>query len=106
MSKKKEKDAARSVDFDIIRYPLMTEKSTKILELSNAYVFVVDSSATKSDVKCAVERVFDVKVESVNTIVVKGKRKIFKGKRGKRADFKKAIVRLNVDSKIELGIGV
>jgi large subunit ribosomal protein L23 len=100
------KKEATPKDFDVIRYPLMTEKSTKVLELSNAYAFVVDKAATKLDVKGAVERVFDVKVESVNTIVVKGKRKVFRGRQGRRPDFKKAIVRLSAGDKIDLGIGV
>jgi large subunit ribosomal protein L23 len=102
----KVKKEATSKDFDVIRYPVMTEKSTKVLEESNAYVFVVDKAATKSDVKGAIERVFDVHVESVNTIVVKGKRKVFRGRRGCRPDFKKAIVKLSADDKIDLGIGV
>jgi large subunit ribosomal protein L23 len=94
------------VDYDIIRYPLLTEKSTKILEEANAYVFVVEKTATKDSVKSAIEKIFDVKVVSVNTIVVKGKRKIFRGRMGKRADYKKAIVRLGTDHKIDLGVGV
>jgi large subunit ribosomal protein L23 len=93
-------------DFDIIRYPVMTEKSTKVLENSNSYIFVVDKSASKPDIKRAIERVFEVKVKSVNTLIVKGKNKVFRGKRGRRSDFKKAIVRLNQDDKIELGVGV
>ncbi|MDR1390821.1 MAG: 50S ribosomal protein L23 [Holosporales bacterium] len=92
-------------DYDIIRYPLMTEKSTMILEKANAYVFVVDKTSNKTEIKEAVERVFEVKVVSVNTIVSKGKNKIFKGRRGKRGDFKKAIVRLKFGDKIELGVG-
>jgi large subunit ribosomal protein L23 len=93
-------------DYDIIRHPVMTEKSTMILEKSNAYVFVVDKSATKPEIKETIERIFNVKVVSVNTIVMMGKRKVFKGRIGRRAGFKKAIVRLETGNKIELGIGV
>ena len=100
------KIAATSRDYDIIRRPVMTEKSTMVLEKSNAYVFVVDKSATKADVKGAVERVFDVKVDSVNTCICKGKRKVFRGRLGKRSDFKKAVVKLKDGNKIELGVGV
>lgn len=101
-----DKVKATSRDYDIIRHPLMTEKSTMILEKANAYVFVVDKTATKIEIKRAVERIFDVKVIGVNTILNKGKNKIFRGKSGKRADFKKAIVRLESGNKIELGVGV
>ncbi|MDO4974813.1 MAG: 50S ribosomal protein L23 [Alphaproteobacteria bacterium] len=97
---------ATAKDYDTIKYPLMTEKSTMILEKSNGYVFVVEKTATKSDIKNAVERIFDVKVLSVNTIVNKGKNKSFRGIPGKRSDFKKAIVRLESGNKIELGVGV
>ncbi|MDR0744457.1 MAG: 50S ribosomal protein L23 [Holosporales bacterium] len=93
-------------DYDIIRYPVMTEKSTKLLEIANAYVFVVDKFATKPEIKIAIQRVFGVKVKSVNTISVQGKRKVFRGKPGQRADFKKAIIRLESGEKIDLGVGV
>ena len=101
-----DKMQAYSKDYDILRYPVLTEKSTKTLETSNAYVFVVDINATKQDVKNAVERIFGVKVDKVNTVVSKGKTKGFRGRYGKRADIKKAIVRLNAGDKIELGVGV
>ncbi len=93
-------------EYDIIRYPVMTEKSTKLLELSNSYVFVVDKTATKPEIKDAIEKIFGVKVISVQTIVNKGKTKYFRGKPGKRSDFKKAIVKIAADGKIDLGVGV
>ncbi|GHT88887.1 50S ribosomal protein L23 [Alphaproteobacteria bacterium] len=93
-------------EFDMIRYPVMSERATKILKMTNAYVFVVDKMATKQEIRAAIGRVFSVKVKSVNTMLVAGKEKIFRGKRGKRADFKKAIVRLESGEKIDLGIGV
>lgn len=97
---------AYSRDYDILRYPVLTEKSTMVLEKANAYVFVVDINATKRDVKNAVERIFGVKVDKINTIVNKGKVRGFRGRYGKRADVKKAVVRLNAGDKIELGVGV
>lgn len=93
-------------DYDIIRHPVLTEKSTKLLEEANAYVFVVHKSATKPEIKDAIERVFGVKVVSVNTMVNKGKTKVFKGRTGYRADFKKAIIKLEANNKIDLGVGV
>jgi large subunit ribosomal protein L23 len=99
------KVSATSVDYDLIRYPVMTEKSTKILNDSNAYVFVVEKNANKPGIKRAVERIFGVKVKSVNTIVVKGKRKVFRGRLGRRSDFKKAIVKLNDGDRIDLVVG-
>lgn len=97
---------AKFRDYDIIRHPLMTEKSTKLLGDSNSYVFVVDKSASKPEIKDAIERIFGVKVLAVNTIVNKGKNKVFRGKPGRRSDFKKAIVRLDSNGKIDLGVGV
>jgi large subunit ribosomal protein L23 len=99
-------NVAKFKDYDIIRYPLMTEKSTKLLSDANTYVFIVDVHASKPEIKGAIERVFNVSVKSVNTIVNKGKRKYFRGKPGKRADFKKAVIRLADNSKIDLGLGV
>lgn len=93
-------------DFDIIRYPVNTEESNRILEKQNAYTFVVCKRASKPEIKNAFEKVFGVKVLSVHTMIRKGKRKIFRGKVGKRMDEKRAIVRLAPDSKIDLGMGV
>ena len=101
-----DKVQAFSKDYDILRYPVLTEKSTQNLEKANAYVFVVDINATKHDVKNAVERVFGVKVAKVNTIVRKGKVRGFRGKYGRKADIKREIVKLNAGDKIELGVGV
>ncbi|MDR0695718.1 MAG: 50S ribosomal protein L23 [Holosporales bacterium] len=100
-----DRQKATATDYDIVRYPVLTEKSTRILEKSNAYVFVVDKYATKPLVKRAVERIFGVNVVSVNTILTKGKRKVFRGIRGRRADYKKAMVKLKAGESIELGAG-
>jgi large subunit ribosomal protein L23 len=97
---------ATSRDYDVIRRPIMTEKSTGILERTGAYVFIVAKNATKQEIKKAIERVFDVGVLSVNTIVQKGKRVVFRHREGKRAGFKKAIVRLAGNDRIDFGNGV
>lgn len=99
-------DLVKGKDFDIIRYPVNTEESNRIIEKQNAYTFVVSKKASKPEIKNAFERVFGVKVLSVHTMVRKGKSKVFRGKIGKRIDEKKAIVRLDPDSKIDLGMGV
>jgi len=90
------KQQQRQVDarhYDVIVAPHITEKSTLASEY-NAIVFKVAGDATKSQVKEAVEAIYDRKVAKVNTIVVKGKTKRWKGKPYKRSDMKKAIVTL------------
>jgi large subunit ribosomal protein L23 len=79
--------------YDVIRSPMVTEKSTMASENSQI-VFKVSMSATKPEIKEAVERLFSVKVVAVNTLIRKGKVKRFKGVRGRQSDFKKAIVTL------------
>jgi len=91
--------------FDIIRTPVITEKSTLLSEF-NKVTFKVASSANKALVKKAVEEIFKVKVESVNTMTVKGKTKRFKGKIGKRSGYKKAIVTLAEGQSIDVMAGV
>jgi len=90
MAKKQEVDVRH---YDVILAPHITEKSTLLSE-NNAVVFKVSDSATKPQIKEAVEALFDTKVKTVNTIVVKGKTKRWKGKPYKRSDVKKAIVTL------------
>jgi len=91
--------------YDIVRYPVVTEKSTVLAE-SNKYVFEVSSDATKSGVSKAIEEIFSVKVSKVNIINTLGKSKRFKGKMGKRSDVKKAIVTLEKDHTIDFTGGV
>lgn len=91
--------------FDVLRAPLVTEKSTLAAE-KNQYGFRVDLNATKQDIKVAVERLYKVNVEKVNTILLKGKVKRFKGRIGKRNDTKKAIVRIAEGQKIDLSSGL
>jgi len=87
---------------DVLIRPLLTEKITSIRETKNAIAFAVDGKATKIDVKRAVEKVFQVKVDSVNVQNVLGKRKRQGRYLGKRADWRKAIVTLKEGEKIDL----
>jgi large subunit ribosomal protein L23 len=87
--------------YDVIRSPLVTEKSTMASENSQV-VFKVAMSATKPEIKEAVERLFNVKVVAVNTLIRKGKTKRFKGVRGQQSDFKKAIVTLAEGQAIDI----
>ena len=91
--------------FEILRSPVVTEKSTLISQF-NHYVFKVSPSSTKVDIKNAVEKIFNVKVISVNTSMSKGKVKRFKGKLGKRPDSKKAFVKLADGNSIDLTTGI
>ena len=90
MAKSKQIDARH---YDVIVAPHITEKSTLLSE-HNATVFKVAGDATKPQIKEAVEAIYDRKVAGVNTIVVKGKTKRWKGRPYKRTDIKKAIVTL------------
>jgi large subunit ribosomal protein L23 len=91
--------------YDVILAPIITEKATMASE-ANQVIFKVQKSATKLEIKAAVERLFDVKVEAVNTLVRKGKRKVFKGTRGVQSDVKKAIVTLAEGQKIDVTTGL
>ena len=101
MAKKQEIDARH---YDVILAPHITEKSTMASE-HNAVVFKVSGDATKPQIKEAVEALFDRKVKSVNTIVVKGKTKRWKGRPYKRTDTKKAIVTLAEGQSIDITEG-
>lgn len=85
----------------ILQSPHVSEKTTRIAGEGNQYVFKVIKDATKPEVKSAVESVFGVTVRSVNMVNVKGKTKAFRARAGKRADWKKAYVRLNDGEVIE-----
>jgi large subunit ribosomal protein L23 len=78
----------------VIRAPRVSEKTARLQEMSNQYVFEVAKTATKADVKSAVEQLFNVKVEAVNVLNVKGKIKSFRSREGRRGDWRKAYVRL------------
>ena len=91
--------------YQIILNPLVTEKSTQQSEF-NKMVFSVPVNATKLEVKSSIEKIFSVKVTSVNTILLKGKVKRFKGVLGRRSNTKKAIVTLAPGNSIDLSAGV
>ncbi|WP_455474967.1 50S ribosomal protein L23 [Bartonella sp. B30(2025)] len=91
--------------YDIIISPVITEKSTMISEY-NQVAFNVALNATKSEIKAAVEALFNVQVKAVNTIVRKGKVKRFKGIVGKQIDVKKAIVTLAHGQSIDVSTGL
>ena len=91
--------------YDLILSPVITEKSTEI-GIHNQVTFRVPLSATKPQIKAAIEDLFDVKVERVNTLRVKGKTKIFRGRPGRRPDLKKAIVTLAEGQSIDVTTGV
>ncbi len=80
--------------FNVLLAPRVTEKSARVGEQGNQYVFKVASEATKADIRAAVEAMFEVEVESVRVVNVKGKSKTFKMRPGKRSDWKKAYVRV------------
>jgi large subunit ribosomal protein L23 len=91
--------------YDVIVSPVITEKATALSE-QNKVVFKVKSDATKPQIKAAVEKLFDVKVKSVNTLVTKGKVKLFRGMRGQRSDVKKAVVTLEEGQTIDVTTGL
>ncbi len=91
--------------YDIILAPVITEKATRVSEY-NQVAFKVADSATKPEIKAAVEKLFNVKVTAVNTLVVKGKKKLFRGRPGQRSDYKKAIVTLAEGQKIDVTTGI
>ena len=91
--------------YDVILSPVITEKATTASE-SNQVVFKVARTATKPQIKEAVEKLFDVKVKSVNTLVRKGKIKTFRGRRGEQSDVKNAIVTLEEGHRIDVTTGL
>ena len=91
--------------YDIILSPVITEKATIASEF-NKVTFKVASTATKPQIKEAVEKLFDVKVKSVNTLVRKGKRKVFRGQLGSQSDSKRAVVTLEEGHRIDVTTGL
>ena len=92
-------------NYDVIRAPVVTEKSTLSSEHGQV-VFEVAMDATKAQIKEAVEGLFSVKVKAVNTLVRKGKVKRFRNTRGERKDMKKAIVTLVDGQSIDISTGI
>ncbi|MEM8571021.1 MAG: 50S ribosomal protein L23 [Pseudomonadota bacterium] len=91
--------------YDLIRKPVITEKSTMASE-SGAVVFEVSVDATKPQIKDAIESLFNVKVKAVNTVLTKGKVKRFRGRPGRRRDVKKAYVTLVDGNTIDVSTGL
>lgn len=87
--------------YEVLRSPLVTEKSTMSLEKANQVAFRVATWANKSQIKAAVEKMFKVKVLGVQTINMKGKSKRFGRLQGQRSDWKKAVVRLEEGSSLD-----
>lgn len=104
MAKAKKVEATEWM-YEIIRQPHITEKATLGSQYSQV-TFRVPNSATKPQIKQAVEVLFGVKVKAVNTLIQKGKTKRFKGIVGTRVSFKKAIVTLEEGQTIDTGVGV
>jgi large subunit ribosomal protein L23 len=86
---------------NVIRAPRVSEKTARLAEHSQ-YVFEVASTATKADVKAAIEQLFNVKVEAVNVVNAKGKTKTFRFRSGRRSDQRKAYVRLAEGQSIDV----
>lgn len=91
--------------YDTILSPIITEKGTTLSE-RNQVMFRVAMTSTKPEIKSAIEQLFKVKVKAVNTLIIKGKEKRFKGVKGKRADSKKAIVTLEAGQTIDVTTGL
>jgi large subunit ribosomal protein L23 len=102
---KKQQKAPDARHYDIVLAPHITEKSTMLSE-HNSVVFKVAPSATKPEIKAAVEALFGVQVVGVNTMVTKGKSKRWQGKPYQRSDVKKAIVTLAEGQSIDVTSGI
>ena len=103
--KKNIKTTSEERALSILYRPLMTEKSTNLNQF-NQYSFLVAKNCNVFEIKSAIEKIYKVKVAKVNTSILKGKVKTFKGRAGKRKDTKKAIVTLvegsTIDSSVEI----
>jgi large subunit ribosomal protein L23 len=105
MAKKQQAAAIDNRHYDVIVAPHITEKSTMVSD-HNAVVFKVARTASKPEIKAAIEALFGVTVKGVNTIVTKGKTKRWKGEAYKRSDVKKAIVTLAEGQSIDITSGI
>ena len=105
MAKAAKKSQVDISHYDVVLAPVITEKSTMLSE-HNAVVFKVADSATKPQIKAAVEALFNVSVTNVNTLTQKGKTKRWKGRPYTRSDVKKAIVTLAEGQSIDVTTGI
>ena len=96
------KAASATNAYEVIRAPRVSEKTARLQEVSNQYVFEIAKTATKADVKAAVEQIFSVNVKAVNVVNVKGKTKSFKFRQGRRSDWRKAYVTLAEGQSIDV----
>ena len=103
--RREEVKLTRDQMYDLVRAPVITEKSTMGSE-HNQVTFRVPLEASKPEIKLAVEGLFKVKVKAINTVTVKGKKKIVRGRPGVRSDWKKAIVSLVEGHKIDVTTGL
>ncbi|MBN9231701.1 MAG: 50S ribosomal protein L23 [Legionella sp. 40-6] len=88
----------------VLREPHTSEKATVIADKLKQFTFKVLKTATKSEIKMAVEKVFNVKVKTVSVVNIKGKTKRFKGLPGKRSNWKKAYVTLHADQDLDFSV--
>ena len=105
MAKKPETKAVDNRHYDVVLAPHITEKSTMLSE-HNAVVFKVAETASKPEIKAAIEALFNVNVVSINTMITKGKTKKWKGTPYRRSDVKKAIVTLAAGQTIDITSGI
>jgi large subunit ribosomal protein L23 len=89
-------------EYDIVVRPIITEKSTLLKDVGNQYIFEVQRDANKIEIKKAVEKLFKVKVVSVNVSNMEGKKKRLGRFAGKKPDWKKAVVKLSPKDKITI----
>jgi large subunit ribosomal protein L23 len=92
-------------NYQTIVRPIVTEKSSLGSEY-NQVTFQVSNDSSKKDIKEAIENIFKVKVKKVNTLIVKGKRKAFRGTLGRRSDYKKAFITLESGQTIDINAGI
>lgn len=103
-----DKTSGKAIDprsYDVIRSPVITEKATMASE-RNQVIFKVAQDATKPQIRAAVQSLFGVEVIGVNTLIIKGKQKLFRGRRGRRSDVKKAVVTLAEGQSIDVTTGL
>ena len=105
MKKSEKTNNVTAAMYDTLLRPVITEKSMMSSE-GGKVVFTVPLSATKDDVKAAVEAIFNVKVEKVNTVTQAGKVKRFRGYEGVRSDYKKAVITLADGQNIDVTAGI
>ena len=103
--KKNNKVISEERAYSIIQKPILTEKSTNLNQF-NQYSFIVSKNSNSSEIKMAIEKIFKVKVTKINTAIIRGKLKTFKGSLGYKKNYKKAIITLaegsTIDSSLEI----